>query len=229
MNCGPKGLPVTIGVLAVLAGAIVVFAVIVQQAVNAPGSGPTPTPGPEWTPPRCEGAQFGPPLAPQAGSAGVRQFAALPPMQVKLDKKYRVKIQTARGIIELCLDPQLAPQTVNSFVFLARNRFYDGLTFHRVEPGFVIQGGDPKGDGTGGPGYTVPDEPVKGEYVDGAVAMANAGKNTTGSQFFIDIDDNRPKLQKTFNLFGIVSSGLDAAKKIARGDVMQSVTVQEQQ
>jgi len=228
LNGGSRGLPVTIGVLAILGGAVVALAVIVQQAVNAPGSGPTPTPGPAWTPPRCEGAQFGSALAPQAGSAGVRQFTAPPSMQVKLDRKYRVQIRTAKGTIELCLDPQLAPQTVNSFVFLARNRFYDGLTFHRVEPGF-IQGGDPKGDGTGGPGYTVPDEPVKGEYVDGAVAMANAGKNTTGSQFFIDIDDNRPKLQKTFNLFGIVSSGQDVAKKIARGDVMQTVTVQEQQ
>ncbi len=150
-------------------------------------------------------------------------------MQIDLNKKYLVRIKTLKATIELCLDPPLAPQTVNNFVFLARNKFYDGLTFHRVEPGFVIQGGDPKGDGSGGPGYTIAEEPVKGEYIDGAVAMAKAqAAHSTGSQFFIDIDDNRAKLSKLYSLFGFVSKGLDAAKKIAVGDVMQTVSVQEQ-
>ena len=87
------------------------------------------------------------------------------------------------------LDPQLAPNTVNNFVGLARDGYYDGLTFHRVVPEFVIQGGCPEGSGRGGPGYKFADEPVQGEYTLGAVAMANAGPDTNGSQFFICIDD----------------------------------------
>ena len=102
------------------------------------------------------------------------------------------------------LDPQLAPNTVNNFVGLARQGFYDGLTFHRVVPEFVIQGGDPEGSGRGGPGYKFADEPVQGEYTLGAVAMANAGPDTNGSQFFICIDDCTRKLTKNYNLFGYV-------------------------
>ncbi len=220
---------VTVAVLGILIIGVAALAISLQNAVNAPGSGPTPSPPPAWTPPRCQGVSFGPPLLPQGGSQGVRHFAAAPAMQIKLDKKYLVSILTRKGRVELCLDPALAPETVNNFVFLTRNKFYDGLTFHRVEPGFVIQGGDPQGDGSGGPGYMIKDEPVRGDYIDGAVAMANAGPNTTGSQFFIDIDDNRAKLTKLYNLFGVVSKGLSVAKKVAVGDVMQSVTVQEQQ
>jgi cyclophilin family peptidyl-prolyl cis-trans isomerase len=210
---------------------LVALAFAVQQAANAPGSGPTPTPppAPAWTPPDCSNAEFGAPLAAQPGKQGVRTFPEAPAMQIDVNKKYLVRIKTLKATIELCLDPQLAPQTVNNFVFLARNKFYDGLTFHRVEPGFVIQGGDPKGDGSGGPGYTIAEEPVKGEYIDGAVAMAKAqAPHTTGSQFFIDIDDNRAKLSKLYSLFGVVSKGLDVAKTIAVGDVMQTVSVQEQ-
>ena len=102
---------------------------------------------------------------------------------------YEVTIATDKGDIVMDLDPSLAPITVNHFVGQARNGFYDGLTFHRVVPGFVIQGGDPEGTGRGGPGYKFADEPVKGEYTLGAVAMANAGPDTNGSQFFICIDD----------------------------------------
>ena len=136
--------------------------------------------------------------------------------------------ETAKGDITLCLDPKLAPNTVNNFVFLARNQFYNGLKFHRVEASFVIQGGDPKGDGTGGPGYKFNDEPVSGEYTAGAVAMANSGPNTNGSQFFICTVDDSKKLQKLYNLFGYVQTGMDVVLKIAVGDVMTSVTVQEE-
>src|SRR5215467_11908528 len=122
------------------------------------------------------------------------------------------------------LDPQLAPNTVNNFVGLARQGYYDGLTFHRVVPGFVIQGGCPEGSGRGGPGYRFPDEPVKGEYTLGAVAMANAGPDTNGSQFFICIDDCRRKLDKLYNLFGYTVDGVDIAQSIQVGDVMRSVT-----
>ena len=123
------------------------------------------------------------------------------------------------------LDPRLAPVTVNHFVSQARSGFYDGLTFHRVVPGFVIQGGDPEGTGRGGPGYKFADEPVKGEYTLGAVAMANAGPDTNGSQFFICIDDCTTKLQPLYNLFGYVTSGIEVAQSIKVGDKIASATV----
>ena len=109
----------------------------------------------------------------------------------------------------------------------ARNGFYDGLTFHRVVPGFVIQGGDPDGTGTGGPGYKFADEPVRAPYVLGAVAMANAGPDTNGSQFFICIDDCQDKLQPLYNLFGNVTSGIEVAQAIQVGDKMHTVTVSD--
>src|SRR3954467_6773300 len=140
---------------------------------------------------------------------------------------YEVTLDTPRGTIVMDLDPRLAPVTVNHFVSQARAGFYDGLTFHRVVPGFVIQGGDPEGSGRGGPGYRFADEPVKGEYTLGAVAMANSGPNTNGSQFFICIDDCRNKLQPLYNLFGYVIDGIDVAQSIKQGDVMKSVTVTE--
>ena len=150
-----------------------------------------------------------------------------PEMQIDPDTIYQVTIETEKGPIVMELDPGLAPVTVNNFVSLARDGFYSGLKFHRVVPEFVIQGGDPEGSGRGGPGYKFEDEPVKGEYTLGAVAMANSGPDTNGSQFFICIDDCRQKLAPSYNLFGYVIDGIDVAKSIAQGDVMKSVTVTE--
>lgn len=150
-------------------------------------------------------------------------------MQINEDALYDVVIDTDKGAITLELDPKLAPVTVNNFVSLANDGYYNGIIFHRVVPQFVIQGGDPTGTGTGGPGYKFADEPVKGEYVDGAVAMANAGPDTNGSQFFICIDDCRQKLTPNYNLFGVVTSGLDVAKSIKVGDTMKTVTVTEKE
>jgi peptidylprolyl isomerase len=112
------------------------------------------------------------------------------------------------------LDPQYAPNTVNNFVYLADAQFYDGLLFHRVVPGFIVQTGDPQGKGTGGPGYKFNDEAVKGSYTKGCVAMANSGANTNGSQFFICTADDTAKLQKSYNLFGRVVQGMDVVQKI---------------
>jgi cyclophilin family peptidyl-prolyl cis-trans isomerase len=148
-----------------------------------------------------------------------------PEFEIQADEVFDVTIATDKGDIVMRLDASLAPVTVNNFVVNARNGFYDGLTFHRVVPEFVIQGGDPDGTGRGGPGYRFADEPVKGEYTLGAVAMANAGPDTNGSQFFICIDDCRSKLQPLYNLFGYVTSGIEVAQAIAVGDVMRSVTV----
>ena len=154
-------------------------------------------------------------------------MADQPAMQTDRSKMYRATITTNRGTIVMDLDPQLAHYTVNNFVGLARDGYYDGLTFHRVVPEFVIQGGCPEGTGRGGPGYRFADEPVQGEYTHGAVAMANAGPDTNGSQFFICIDDCRRKLTPNYNLFGYVVEGLDIADATEVGDVMQKVEIEE--
>ncbi|HVM40266.1 MAG TPA: peptidylprolyl isomerase [Acidimicrobiia bacterium] len=154
-------------------------------------------------------------------------MAQPPAMEIDTNSIYQVRLQTSKGDIVMELDPGLAPNTVNNFVALARQGFYTGLTFHRVVPGFVIQGGDPEGTGRGGPGYRFADEPVRGEYTLGAVAMANAGPDTNGSQFFICIDDCRRKLEPLYNLFGYVIEGVEVAQSIAVGDTMDEVVVTE--
>jgi cyclophilin family peptidyl-prolyl cis-trans isomerase len=151
-----------------------------------------------------------------------------PAFEIDPDAKFEVTIATDKGDIVMLIDASLAPNTVNNFVVQARQGFYDGLTFHRVVPGFVIQGGDPDGTGRGGPGYRFADEPVRGAYTLGAVAMANAGPDTNGSQFFICIEDCQDKLQPLYNLFGYVTAGIEVTQAIAVGDKMNSVTVVEQ-
>lgn len=137
----------------------------------------------------------------------------------------QARIKTAKGDIVLELYASDAPCTVSSFVYLAEAGFYNGLTFHRREEGFVIQGGDPNGTGTGGPGYQFADEPVTRNYDRGTVAMANAGRDTNGSQFFIMLADNST-LPKNYTIFGKVTTGLDVVDKIQIGDAMSSVTVE---
>jgi len=216
----------TLGVLAV---AILAFTVYVgRNAGGSPGTAPTPTPTAAVSAATCGALNFGAVMTPIPGNAGKKSFSAPPPMTINTTHHFLATITTAKGTIALCLDPTLAPTTVNNFVFLARNQFYDGLKFHRVVAGFVIQGGDPLGTGSGGPGYKFNDEPVRGEYTAGAVAMANSGANTNGSQFFIVTADQTGKLAKSYNLFGYVQTGMDVVLKIVQGDVMTSVTVQEQ-
>jgi cyclophilin family peptidyl-prolyl cis-trans isomerase len=154
-------------------------------------------------------------------------MAQPPANEIDPSKIYRATVTTGRGVMVMDLDPKLAPNTVNNFVALARQGYYDGLTFHRVVPDFVIQGGCPEGSGRGGPGYKFGDEPVQGEYTLGAVAMANAGKNTNGSQFFVCIDDCSRKLTKDYNLFGYVVDGMDVALATQVGDVMETVVIEE--
>lgn len=141
-------------------------------------------------------------------------FSAAPAMSIDTKKVYCAGINTNRGLIVVELDPQIAPNTVNNFVYLAQHHFYDGMKFHRVVSGFIIQSGDPLGNGTGGPGYKFADEPVKGNYTPGCLAMANSGANTNGSQFFICTADDTKALKPLYNLFGQVVKGLDIAKKI---------------
>lgn len=141
----------------------------------------------------------------------------------KIENKTAV-IKTNKGVIEFQLYADKAPKTVSNFVYLAEAGFYDGLTFHRVVPGFVIQGGDPNGTGAGGPGYNFEDEKVQGEYLAGTVAMANSGPNSNGSQFFICLDDQQD-LPKQYNLFGQVTAGMDVVKNIAVGDKIEKITI----
>jgi len=142
----------------------------------------------------------------------------------KIQNKKAV-VETSKGKIEFELYADKAPKTVSNFVYLAEKGFYNGLTFHRVVPGFVIQGGDPTGTGSGGPGYKFEDETVQGDYKAGTVAMANSGPNTNGSQFFICIED-QPTLPKQYNLFGQVTSGMDIVKNIAVGDKIISIKIE---
>ena len=141
-------------------------------------------------------------------------------------KNKKAVIKTTKGVIEFELLTDQVPQSVSNFVYLTEKGFYNGLTFHRVEPGFVIQGGDPQGDGTGGPGYQFPDEKVIGDYQKGTVAMANSGPDTNGSQFFICLDD-LATLPKQYNLFGQVTKGMDIVSQIKVGDKMESIEIKD--
>lgn len=156
-------------------------------------------------------------------TSGLSFPGQLPDDQIQNKK---VVIDTTKGTIEIELWADKAPLSVSNFVYLANKGFYNGLTFHRVEPGFVVQGGDPSGNGTGGPGYSFKDEPVQGEYEIGTVAMANSGADTNGSQFFINLADNSKNLTKSYNLFGKVTKGMDVVSKIAVGDKMTSVKIE---
>ncbi len=151
-----------------------------------------------------------------------------PAMQIDTDKEYRAQIETDKGTIDVKLYAEHAPKTVNNFVSLARDGFYDGLTFHRVIPNFMIQGGDPDGNGRGGPGYQFEDEvrdnPLKHET--GSLSMANAGPNTNGSQFFIT-HAPQPHLNGRHTVFGKVMDGQDVVDAIEQGDTMSKVTITE--
>ena len=155
-------------------------------------------------------------------------MAGPPAHEIDDNAIYEVTIATDKGDIVLELDPQLAPTTVNNFVALARQGFYDNLTFHRVVPEFVIQGGDPDGSGRGGPGYRFADEPVRGEYTLGAIAMANAGPDTNGSQFFICHGRNSEGLPPSYTIFGKVTSGMEHVDRIKQGDKMKTVAIVEE-
>jgi cyclophilin family peptidyl-prolyl cis-trans isomerase len=142
-------------------------------------------------------------------------FPAPPAMCIDPNKKYTAQMVTTKGTMTIELDAKKAPKTVNNFVFLARYHFYDGVGFHRIIPGFVVQGGDPQGTGSGGPGYKFADElPKSGQYELGSLAMANSGKNTNGSQFFIITGDQGVALPPNYSLFGKVTEGMDVAKAL---------------
>ena len=177
-------------------------AVPTTTAVSAPVYGTSPCPKTDGTSPKT--ATFSSPF-----------MKCIDPA-----KTYTVTMETDVGTVTIAMDPKQAPGTVNNFVSLARYHFFDGIVFHRVIPGFVVQGGDPEGTGKGGPGYSFGDElPKAGQYKIGSLAMANSGANTNGSQFFIITGDQGVQLPPSYSLFGQVTAGLDIVKKIeADGD-----------
>jgi len=168
-----------------------------------------------------------------------KSWKSPPDMVIDPAKRYTAEIVTSMGTMTAALDPIAAPKTVNNFVFLAREGFYDGVIFHRIIQGFVIQGGDPEGTGRGGPGYRFEDElPKAGRYEVGSLAMANAGPNTNGSQFFVISGPSGVRLPPQYSLFGKLVKGLDVLDQIEKvptgaGDrpktdvVMTSVTITE--
>jgi peptidyl-prolyl cis-trans isomerase B (cyclophilin B) len=155
-----------------------------------------------------------------------KQWSNPPAMQIDTGKTYQATLETSRGTIELSLDPKAAPTAVNNFVFLAREGFYDNLVFHRVIANFMIQGGDPTGTGSGGPGYRFEDETKGNPLVHEAkvISMANAGPNTNGSQFFIT-HAPQPHLNGKHTVFGKVTEGQDVVDKIAQGDTITSIQI----
>ncbi|MCX6762894.1 MAG: peptidylprolyl isomerase [Candidatus Moranbacteria bacterium] len=143
-----------------------------------------------------------------------------PAMQIDQNKKYSAVVKTGEGDISIDFSMKKTPITVNNFIALARENFYSGLVFHRVMKGFMIQGGDPNGDGSGGPGYKFEDERLEGKYTRGTVAMANSGPNSNGSQFFIVQEDY--DLPNKYVIFGHVSKGMDTVDKIANAETVDN-------
>lgn len=157
----------------------------------------------------------------------MEQRTTPPPTVIDPAKQYTATVHTSRGhFVITFVDPKVAPQTVNNFVYLSQNHFYDGLTFHRVVAGFVVQGGDPLGNGTGGPAYKLPDESNRSQWPRGTVGMASSAAGVSGSQFFITLGD-APFLagNGVYNHFGQVTSGMEVVDKIQVGDTMSSIDV----
>ena len=173
---------------------------------------PSDTATPTSTPTSVEGQLPCP--AEDGSSPKTQAFAAAPPLCIDTEAVYVATVTTNKGEFTVELDASVAPQTVNNFVYLARYRYYDGLTCHRIIPGFVVQCGDPSGNGTGGPGYSFADElPAEGAYQLGSLAMANSGADTNGSQFFIITGQNGVTLPPKYSLFGQVTEGFDTTVK----------------
>jgi cyclophilin family peptidyl-prolyl cis-trans isomerase len=180
---------------------------------------PTDADGSTTVPAATAGPAIGDSECPPAeGTAErVETFASGPQACIDPAKTYTATIETSKGTVVVELDAAAAPKTVNNFVFLARNHYYDGVAFHRIIPGFVVQGGDPTGTGSGDPGYSFADELPQGEapyYSIGSLAMANSGANTNGSQFFIVTGDQGVNLPANYSRFGIVTEGMDVVQAI---------------
>ena len=164
--------------------------------------------------------------AAQKPTAKPKSYSAPPPMTIDTSKQYTATIETEKGNLILELFASDVPLTVNNFVFLAREGFYDGIIFHRVIPDFMAQGGDPTGTGTGGPGYTFADEFTEHTHITGALSMANSGTSTNGSQFFITYAPQH-HLDGKHSVFGQLIEGMDVLERIKQGDTIIRITIDE--
>jgi cyclophilin family peptidyl-prolyl cis-trans isomerase len=227
----------TLGAIGAVAavGLLVVAGMMIFNGDDATQASPSPTlsPSASSTPQAKPGTKTGavdPQPAPAQIACGAKappeagkpkpQFSGPPPMTIDPKETYVATMVTSCGAIAIELDPKAAPQTVNSFVFLADHHYFDGQYFHRIDTSIdVLQGGDPTGTGSGGPGYSIPDELHGGEqYAPGVVAMANAGANSGGSQFFLITGDNGHNLDSNpnYTIFGHIVRGLDVAQRIQK-------------
>jgi cyclophilin family peptidyl-prolyl cis-trans isomerase len=208
----------TMGIASLLIVALAVGLVLVLANRGSKSAASTsPTPSVSHSPQATANASPGSDCAytKKDEPTGKKGAQPIPTFSIDVDKEYVAKIETSMGTFVATLDPQAAPCTVNSFVYLAKRHFYDGLTFHRIIKQFVIQGGDPQGDGTGGPGYTFKDELNNGlNYNVGSLAMANSGPNTNGSQFFVITGAQGVALPNQYTNFGSVTSGIPVVLKI---------------
>ncbi len=191
------------GSLSRIAGAILVLVTLLLTSCGVTPSEPAPVP-----------------------TSKPMSYSAPPPMTIDTSKQYTATIETGKGNIVLELFASDVPLTVNNFVFLAREGFYNGTTFHRIIPDFMAQGGDPTGTGTGGPGYKFADEFTEHTHVTGALSMANAGPNTNGSQFFITYTPQH-HLDGHHSVFGQLVDGMDVLKAIKNGDTIVRITIEE--
>ncbi len=156
-----------------------------------------------------------------------KTYSKPPPMTIDTNKQYTAIMETSKGKLVLELFAKDVPLTVNNFVFLAREGFFDGTIFHRVIEDFMVQGGDPTGTGTGGPGYAFADEFTQHKHIVGTLSMANAGANSNGSQFFIITYSPQPHLDGHHSVFGQLIEGIDVLRQIKQGDTLIRVTIQE--
>jgi cyclophilin family peptidyl-prolyl cis-trans isomerase len=199
---------------------ILLTAILVLSACGSSSeSTPTPTPPPTTTISPTPTAKPISTVTPTPTSTKIMQWNSAPAMSIDQNKQYVATMKTNYGDIVLQLFPKDAPLAVNNFIFLARQGYYNGVKFHRVVKGFMIQSGDPTGTGSGTPGYSFADEKITRDYLAGTLAMANAGPNTNGSQFFICLVDCRNILAKNYTIFGIVSGGMDVVQNIGNVSV----------
>jgi peptidyl-prolyl cis-trans isomerase B (cyclophilin B) len=208
-------------ILVVILVLVGVVGAVTNQVKESGSVSPTPTPGELLFNQNQQNQQM---QNNQTQNRNIKQYPKFPgvlPTKELTNKK--AVIETDKGNIEFEIYPE-ATKAASNFIYLANDGFYNGLTFHRVESGFVVQGGDPLGNGTGGPGYQFEDDPVIKSYTKGIVAMANAGPNTNGSQFFIMLADN-PTLPPKYSIFGKVILGQETVDKLVVGDVMKKIII----
>jgi cyclophilin family peptidyl-prolyl cis-trans isomerase len=208
--------------------ALVALTLLLVACGDTSGGGSTPPP--ESSPSASAASSGG--VCQNLNRNSLNQQTSPPAMTIDVNKGYSAKMTTSKGAFTLTFNPKAAPVTVNNFVCLARAHYYDGLTFHRVVPGFVAQGGDPLGNGTGGPAYKLPNETNPTPWGAGSLAMASSRAGVSGSQFFIVLADG-PSAQSlatsgVYNQFGKVTDGFEVVLKLQVGDTITSIDVTEQ-